>query len=205
MKKLLIATANKHKIVELGRMLATLGYEVMGLEILPDYVSPKESGKTFIENARIKANALREHFLLARKGLTPPSILADDSGIACDDLNGAPGIYSARYARSGATDESNNRKLVRELLKKHDPKMGARYVCALVLLDPDGKEMVVEEKCEGKIVFEPKGSGGFGYDPHFFVEQYGRTMAELTPVEKDAISHRGKALRKLVETLKEKP
>lgn len=201
MKTLLIATANQHKIIELSRMLRGTGFAVIGIDATPGYTPPKENGKTFVANARIKALALREHWQQTKSQSSVPFILADDSGICCDDLNGAPGIYSARYARGKANDTNNNRKLVAELKKITNPKLTAHYTCALVLLEPNGNEHVVEEHCEGKIIFEPQGSGGFGYDPHFYVEKYQRTMAELNAEEKDAISHRGKALRLLAVNL----
>jgi XTP/dITP diphosphohydrolase len=202
MKQLIIASTNKHKTSELSQMLASHGYEVFGVDKFPTYKAPKETGKTFLENARLKAQALKKYLQQVMKPKNGRLILADDSGLACDDLNGAPGIFSARYARGDASDASNNRKLIKELQKITKPKLTAHYVCALVLIDDAGKEWDITETCEGQIVMTPQGSGGFGYDPHFFVPEFGKTMAELDAETKNQISHRGKALKKLVECLK---
>jgi XTP/dITP diphosphohydrolase len=127
--------------------------------------------------------------------------IADDSGIEVPALGGAPGIYSARYAGEGASDEENLAKLLREVPPDGDGRVA--YVCALAYVDPGGREEVVHARCEGTLAHEPRGDGGFGYDPAFVPDDYpdGRTMAELTPKEKDAISHRGRAARKLVARL----
>ena len=202
MKQLIIASTNKHKISELSQMLASHDYEVLGIDKFPTYKAPKETGKTFLENARLKAQALKKFLQQVKKPKEGRLILADDSGIACDDLNGAPGIFSARYARGDASDASNNRKLIKELQKVTEPKLTARYVCVLVLIDDTGKEWDMTETCEGQIVITPQGTSGFGYDPHFFIPTFGKTMAELDAETKNQISHRGKAFKKLASHLK---
>ena len=177
--KLVLATRNPHKVRELASLLAP--HE---LEPLPEDVAlPPEDGETFAANALGKARAAAE--------ATGRPAVADDSGIAADALGGAPGVRSARYAGEGASDEENLAKLLREA----PAGSGLAYVCALAFADPEGgTEHVVEGRCEGTLAPEPRGSGGFGYDPAFVPVQWpDRTMAELTPAEKDAISHRGRA------------
>jgi XTP/dITP diphosphohydrolase len=193
---LLVATGNAHKVREIGEMLAGTMFEVRGSAGLEGFHMPDETGASFTANAQLKARVLRDFLGGAR-----PFILADDSGLECEDLDGAPGIFSARYASAGATDVQNNVKLVTALRALPRAKMAARYVCALCLIFPDGREELVEETCEGRIVFAPRGKGGFGYDPHFFVPECGKTMAELPPALKNEISHRGKALRRVVALL----
>ncbi len=184
--RLVLATRNAHKVRELGPLLAP--HEVVAL---PDEVRlPPEDGETFAENALGKARA-------AAAATGSPAI-ADDSGIAADALGGRPGVRSARFAGEDATDEENLAKLLREA----PPGSAVAYVCALAFVDPAGTEHVVEGRCAGTLAATPRGSGGFGYDPAFVpVEQDGdgpaRTMAELAPREKDAISHRGRAARAL--------
>ena len=184
--RLVLATRNAHKVRELGALLAP--HEI---EPLPDDVElPPETGTTFAENALGKARAAAEQ-------LGCPAI-ADDSGIAAEALDGAPGVYSARYAGEDATDEQNLDKLMREA------PSGSRvsYVCALAYVDLDGTEHVVEGRCEGTLSDEKRGAGGFGYDPAFIPDAHPTsTMAELTPEEKDAISHRGEAARALLAWL----
>lgn len=192
MKTLYIASNNKHKIRELEQMLSGKGFVVKGLQEFPDYKSPEETGKNFMENAHIKALALRKK--IKAKNIF---IIADDSGLECEDLEGAPGIYSARFAGENATDEQNNKKLIEKLKTITHLTRAARYVCALALITPDGKQHEIQETCEGLITFEPKGKNGFGYDPYFYLPEHNKTMAELDPEQKNKISHRGKALQKL--------
>lgn len=202
MKTVYVASTSKHKISELRQMLAPQGYDVSDLTEFADYIPPEEAGTTFLENARIKARALcdflNKHFALHKPRLT---ILADDSGLECDDLDGAPGVYSARYSGANASDTENNSKLISEIGKLQHPTHTARYVCALIFLTPDGAEKSIVETCEGQITFDPKGKNGFGYDPHFYLPELGKTMAELSPEEKNRISHRGKALKRLLAVL----
>ena len=186
MTRLVLSTRNAHKVRELQPLLRP--YE---LDPLPDDVElPPETGETFAENALGKARAAA--------AATGQAAVADDSGIEAAALGGAPGVWSARYAGEGATDEENLRKLLREA----PAGSGLAYVCALAYVDPHGTEHVVEGRCEGTLAAEPRGTGGFGYDPAFVpVEHADRTMAELAPEEKDEISHRGRAARALLTWL----
>jgi XTP/dITP diphosphohydrolase len=189
---LILSTRNPHKMKEMAELLPEVD-----LQPLPDAVElPPETGDTFEANALIKARATHD--------ATGEVTIADDSGIEAADLGGAPGIYSARYAGEGAGDESNLEKLLREV----DTAGGLRraaYVCAIALIDEGGHEYVFEARCEGTLLREPRGSGGFGYDPVFVPDETGhndhRTFAELTPEEKHTISHRGKAVRMLARHL----
>jgi XTP/dITP diphosphohydrolase len=190
--QLFLATGNPHKVREMSALLP--GVE---LKPLPAGVElPPETGDGFEANALIKARAAH--------AATGQATIADDSGIEAADLGGAPGIYSARYAGEGASDESNLAKLLREV----DAAGGERrvaYVCAIALVDESGSECVFEATCEGTLLREGRGEGGFGYDPAFVPDETGpsdhRTMAELSPAEKHAISHRGKAARMLARHL----
>jgi XTP/dITP diphosphohydrolase len=188
----LLATRNRHKLEEMAALLPAL--ELRPLP--PELEAPPEDGDSFEANALIKARAAHR--------ATGEAVIADDSGIAAEDLGGAPGIYSARYAGEGVSDEENLAKLLREV----DAAGGSRraaYVCALVLIDAGGEEHVFEARCEGRLLPEGRGEGGFGYDPAFVPDDTGpddeRTFSELSPAEKHAISHRGRAARMLAEHL----
>jgi XTP/dITP diphosphohydrolase len=179
--KLVLATRNDHKLREFREALP-------GIQIVPlpdDVELPPETGETFMENALGKAQAAYEATGLAA--------IADDSGIEAAALDGAPGVRSARFAGEDATDEENLAKLLRDVPEDGDRSVA--YVCALVHVTADGEEWLFEARCSGTLTSEPRGSGGFGYDPAFVPDDYedGRTMAELTPDEKHAISHRGRA------------
>ena len=184
--RLVLSTRNDHKLRELAELMRP--YE---LDPLPgDVQLPPETGTTFADNALGKARA-------AAAATGRPAI-ADDSGIEAAALNGAPGVWSARYAGDDATDEENLAKLLREVPADGDTRVA--YVCAMAFVEPGGAEDVVHGRCEGRLTHEPRGSGGFGYDPAFVPDDYPRdqrTMAELTPDEKDDISHRGRAAREL--------
>ena len=189
---MILATRNPHKVEEMAELLPGAA-----LQQLPDEVElPPETGNSFEANALIKARSAH--------GATGEVTIADDSGIEAADLGGAPGIYSARYAGEGASDETNLAKLLREVDAAGGQRRAA-YVCAIALIDEDGHEYVFEARCEGTLLREPRGSGGFGYDPAFVPDETGhndeRTMAELTPGEKHAVSHRGKAARMLARHL----
>ena len=190
--QLLAATNNKGKLREYKRMLEPLGFEILSLSDLSLQADPEETGSSFAENARIKAE-----YVCALSGLPA---LADDSGLCVDALDGAPGIYSARY--SGGSDEDNNQKLLQELKDVPTEKRTARFVCAICCAWPDGSFTETEGTCEGKIDFAPVGEEGFGYDPLFLSDEVG-SFGLASPEEKDAVSHRGEALRKLVARLKE--
>jgi XTP/dITP diphosphohydrolase len=191
MSALLLATRNEHKLRELREALP--GVEIDPLP--PEVELPPEEGETFAENALGKARAAH--------AATGRTAIADDSGIEAYGLSGRPGVRSARYAGEDATDEENLAKLLEEVGAQHDRRVA--YVCAIALADEDGSESLFEGRCEGTLAREPRGSGGFGYDPAFLPDDTGpddeRTMAELAPAEKHAISHRGRAARKLAEHL----
>jgi XTP/dITP diphosphohydrolase len=185
--RLVLATRNEHKLREFRTLLAP--HEVLPL---PDDVElPPETGETFEENALDKARA-------ATRATGQPAF-ADDSGIAAAALDGRPGVRSARFAGEAASDEENLRKLLDEVPDDGDRRVA--YVCALAYAAPDGDERVFTERCEGQLAHEPRGDGGFGYDPAFVPSAYddGRTMAELSVEEKDAVSHRGLAARAFLE------
>src|ERR687895_2473440 len=187
--RLVLATRNDHKLRELGQLMRPIE-----LDRLPDEVTlPPEAGTTFADNALAKARAAA--------AATGRTAIADDSGIQAAALGGAPGVWSARFAGEDATDEENLAKLLREVPPDGDTRV--EYVCALACVEPGGAEHLVEGRCEGELTHEPRGSGGFGYDPAFVPIELGggRTMAELSPEEKDAISHRGRAARAMLERL----
>ena len=190
--RLVLSTQNEHKLRELAELMRP--YE---LDPLPEDIQlPPETGTTFADNALGKARA-------AASATGRPAI-ADDSGIEAAALAGAPGVWSARFAGEDATDEQNLQKLLNDVPADGDRRVA--YVCALAYVEPGGREHVVHGRCEGTLATEPRGTGGFGYDPAFIPENYPgdtRTMAELTPREKDAISHRGRAARALVLRLLE--
>jgi XTP/dITP diphosphohydrolase len=192
-KRLLLATRNEGKVRELRSLLASEPIQTETLATHPEASDVEESGKTFDENARLKsAHAARSTGLWA---------LGEDSGLEVDALDGAPGVRSARYAGVQGDHAANNARLMRELEGVEDRR--ARYVCVVALANPDG-EIVATARgtCEGWLLEEPHGSGGFGYDPYFVPERGECTMAELEPAQKDAISHRGQALRSFIPLLR---
>ena len=189
-RRLAFASGNRHKVAEIAAMLAPRGWEVVPLTLTVD-----EDAPTFAGNAEKKARAAQ-----AQSGL--PS-LADDSGLEVDALDGAPGVRSARWAGAHGDDAANNAKLLAELDGVPAARRTARFRCALVFLDGDGARVVAEGACEGRIGESARGDGGFGYDPLFLVDgdAAGRTMAELSPDEKNRISHRARALEALLRAL----
>lgn len=191
--KFIIATNNPKKLKELSRILNPLGINaVSAKEAGVSLDEVEETGETFAENAFLKANAA-----FVKTGF---AAVADDSGLCVDALDGRPGIYSARYGGENATDAERYNKLLNEMKNIPDEERTAHFTSAICCILPDGSRIEVEGICKGKIAFEPFGNGGFGYDPIFM---YGdKSYAELTPAEKDAVSHRGKALRKLQTELK---
>ena len=188
--RLIVATRNEHKLREL-----VVPMRPHQLQPLPDDIElPPETGTTFADNALAKARAAA--------GATGRPAIADDSGIEAAALNGAPGVWSARYAGEHATDEENLAKLLHDVPPDGDTRVA--YVCAMAYVEPGGAEQVVHGRCEGRLTHEPRGNGGFGYDPAFIPDDYpqdDRTMAELSAEEKDAISHRGRAARGLAVEL----
>lgn len=194
MKQIVLATHNKGKIREFQVALAEIGLEGIPVSDIVNIEEPEETGQTFTENAILKAT-----FYMKACGLP---CLADDSGLAVRALNGAPGIYSARYAGLHANDAANNAKLMEDLssVTALDARDG-KYVCALAIVYPNDTIVTAEGYCEGLLLEAPKGEGGFGYDPYFYLPDYKKTMAELPLEEKNHISHRGKALALLMEKL----
>ncbi len=184
--RIVLATRNRGKLVELERILDGLDVQLVTMDEL-GLEQAVEDGDTFEANALIKARAV-----VAATGLPA---LADDSGLEVDALDGAPGVHSARYAGEETDDIRNNTKLVAELDAIPEDERTARFVCAAALVTPDGHEEVVRGTMEGRIVDEARGTNGFGYDPHFVSVGETRTNAELTPAQKDARSHRGAAFR----------
>lgn len=186
---IVVATGNAHKLVEIEAILgrAMPGTRFVAVHQLGDFEDPEETGTTFAENALIKARAA-----VAETGF---AAVADDSGLVVDALNGEPGVYSARYAGVHGDDAANNAKLLRNLADVPTAERTARFMSVVALVRPDGTELTGTGACEGTIGFEGRGSNGFGYDPLFLPEDTpGKTMAELTPEEKNAISHRYHAL-----------
>lgn len=188
-RRLLIATRNKHKLQEIQRILYDFPVQPISLDDISPLPEVLEDGESFAENAVKKA---RENARLSGE-LT----LADDSGLMVDALQGAPGVYSARYSGMDASDESNNQKLLQELKNVPPQERGAQFICVIAAADPQGKVRTVEGICQGRITYQPSGNGGFGYDPLFIPEGYSCTFAELIPAEKNAISHRGRALQQI--------
>jgi XTP/dITP diphosphohydrolase len=197
MSRLLLATANPKKLVELQRILdVALGASrvtLVGLGQIDDYPDVPETGLTFGENALIKARAG-----VSRTGL--PAV-ADDSGLTVDALNGMPGVFSARWAGGHGDDRANLDLLLAQTADVPDEQRGGAFVCAASLVLPNGREHLVEGRMHGRILRATRGEGGFGYDPVFLADGQDRTNAELTPAEKDAISHRGKAFRDLSKVI----
>lgn len=201
MKQVLIATNNAHKVDEIRTALNFEGWEFMTLKEAGVASDPAEDADSFEGNARIKAQAARDAAcaVLGR----PVAVLADDSGLEVDALDGAPGVYSSRYAGEDGDDAANNAKLLAELSEVPAAARAARFVCTLVFIDEDGAEQVARGTIEGAIGFEERGSEGFGYDPLFLPDEFAgeKTLAEVSQERKNGISHRGNALRLLKNQL----
>ncbi|MBQ0983712.1 RdgB/HAM1 family non-canonical purine NTP pyrophosphatase [Streptomyces sp. F63] len=200
MKRLILATRNTHKVTELRAILADAGLgpaaiELVGADAYPEIPDVKETGVTFAENALLKAHALAR--------ATGHPAVADDSGLCVDVLGGAPGIFSARWAGRHGDDKANLDLLLAQLADIADEHRGAHFACAAALALPDGTERVVEGRLTGTLRHTPAGTGGFGYDPVLQPDGETRTCAELTPEEKNAISHRGQAFRALAPLVRE--
>ena len=193
-KRLVIATGNAGKLREFRSLLAGLPFELTSSAELK-LPSPEETGATFLANALLKARHAAT--------LSGSAAVADDSGLEVEALNGAPGIYSARYAGAGADDAANNAKLLRALADLPMEQRRARYRCALVFIENavDAAPLIAEAEWQGLILDAPRGAGGFGYDPYFWLPELDKTAAELKPSEKNRLSHRGRALRALREQL----
>lgn len=195
MNKILFATSNEGKMREIRMIMADENVEICSLKDMGIHVDINEDGKTFEENAAIKAKALRPY--------TDAIILADDSGLEIDYINKEPGIYSARYMGENTSYDIKNANLIERLANARDEERSARFVCAIAALLPDGQLLITRETMEGRIAYEPAGENGFGYDPILYLPEYGMTSAQISPEEKNKISHRGKALRAMREKLRE--
>lgn len=190
--KIFLATGNKHKIKEIEKIFKMDNLEILSINDGIEIPEVEEDGTTFEENSKKKALEIAK--------FTNMITIADDSGLCVDALNGAPGVYSARYAGEHGNDLDNNKKLVAELQGIENRK--ARFVCVITLAKPTGETYSFRGEVEGDIIDNPQGSEGFGYDPHFFMKEYGKTLAEI-PEIKNRISHRARALEKLKENLDE--
>ena len=195
MKKIVFATGNQGKLREVKKILADLNVDIVSMKEEGIQIDVDENGTTCAENAQIKATAIGAH--------TDAIVLADDSGVVIDALNGEPGIYSARYLGEDTSYRIKNQNLIDRLEGVPDEKRTARFVCAIAAALPDGTVLHTEGTIEGIIGYEERGENGFGYDPIFCVQKLGKTTAELTDDEKNAISHRGSALEKMKVLLRE--
>ncbi len=194
--RIVFATGNQNKMREIHEIMDDLGIEIVSMKEAGLFADIEEDGTSFEENARIKAAAIAAN--------CEDIVLADDSGLEVDALNKEPGIYSARYMGEDTSYKIKNQSIIDRLADVPEEKRTARFVCAVAAVFPDGSHKVVRETIEGRIGYEEKGENGFGYDPIFYVPAYGCTTAELSPEQKNAISHRGKALRKIREYIIEK-
>lgn len=187
--KIVFATNNENKVREVGKILRDFRIEVISLKELNINIDIKEDGTTFEENSLIKARAISK--------ITGLPTLADDSGLCIDYLNGEPGIYSARYLGKDTDYDYKNNTIIERLEQAEGAERSARFVCVISLVLPDGREFTEKGVMEGQIAFEQRGENGFGYDPIFYLPELKKTSAELSPDEKNKVSHRGKALRKM--------
>lgn len=193
MKRIIFATGNAGKMREIREIMADTGAEILSMKEAGLSADIEENGSTFEENAIIKAKAIA--------ALTDDIVLADDSGLEVDYLNKEPGVYSARYLGEDTSYEIKNQAILDRLAGVPKEKRTARFVCAIAAAMPDGEVLVTRETIEGYIGEKPAGNGGFGYDPIFYVDEYGCSTAELTEEQKNEVSHRGKALRAMKEKL----
>jgi non-canonical purine NTP pyrophosphatase, rdgB/HAM1 family len=193
MVRFVVATGNKGKLIEIKEIMKDFHFNVISMSEAGIQTDIEETGSTFEENALIKAKAIN--------AITNDIVMADDSGLEVDYLDGAPGIHSARFADEGASDDDRNKKLLGLLQDVPYGKRTARFVCVIAVVFPDGSEFTVRGTCEGIVGEKPVGNGGFGYDPLLYIPEYGMTIAEMDMETKNRISHRGNALRKMVEEL----
>ncbi len=193
-KRIVFATGNAGKVKEIQMIMADMGMEVVSMKEAGITIDIEENGKTYEENAMIKARAVAAY--------TDDIVMADDSGLEIDYLNKEPGIYSARYMGEDTPYSIKNNHLIERLNGVPDEQRTARFVCAIAAVLPDKTELTTRATIEGRIGYEEKGSNGFGYDPIFYVPQFGKTTAELTEEQKNQVSHRGKALKLMKEELK---
>jgi XTP/dITP diphosphohydrolase len=195
MNKLLLATRNSHKKQELQELLRDLRIQIVTLDDIEPLPEVEEDGVTFEENAIKKASV--------NASLSGLVTLADDSGLVVDELDGKPGVYSARFAGEDANDEKNNQKLLKLLKDVQEEKRTARFKCVIAICTPGGKNATIEGSCEGRIAMKPSGHQGFGYDPLFIPQGWEKSFAMLSAEEKNRISHRGKALQKALPVIAE--
>lgn len=193
--EIVLATGNKNKLREFREILSTGGMTIVPQKEFENCPEVIEDGKTFAENALIKARAISKH--------TNRITIADDSGLEVDALDGAPGIYSARFAGEDADDDQNNQKLLKELEGVPEERRGARFTCVIAIVSPSGQERTVEGNYPGRIINQIRGTGGFGYDPVFLDPVSGLTYSEMTAEQKNAISHRSRAILELKKILPE--
>lgn len=193
MEKLIFATGNENKMKEIRMILADCGYEILSMKQAGIDIDIVEDGTTFEENAIIKATAISK--------LAGCVVLADDSGLEVDAMDKAPGVYSARFMGEDTSYDIKNKAIIDKLEGLSGEDRSARFVCAIAAAFPDGRVEVKRGTIEGQIAYEPAGENGFGYDPIFYVPEFGKTTAELSPEEKNMVSHRGKALTMIKEVL----
>lgn len=193
--KLVAATNNEGKVKEIRAIFGALGFEVVSQKEMGIDLDVEETGTTFEENALLKARAAAQ--------IAKIPALADDSGLCVDALDGAPGVYSARYAGEGATDAMLVEKLLKNMAEVPEEKRGAQFVSVVAFVTPDGREFTARGSADGMITFTPAGEGGFGYDPVFYSNELGKTYAEMSAEEKNSISHRYRALMGLKDVLKQ--
>ena len=191
--KIIAATKNKNKLREFGEILK--GFEIISQEEAGVNIDVEETGTTFEENSYLKAKAIYD--------ITGITTIADDSGLCVDALGGEPGVYSARYGGEGCDDKGRVQLLLKNMKDVPNEERTARFVCVITLVGDEGV-LTARGECEGRIDYEPKGENGFGYDPVFYVDRFEKTLAEVTPEEKNSISHRGKALKIFAEKLSKK-
>ncbi len=203
MNKVIFATGNAHKMIEIRQILADLGMEILSQKEAGIFVDVVEDGTTFEENALIKASGIAES-AHKMEGFEGAIVLADDSGLEIDYLNKEPGIYSARYMGEDTSYDIKNQNLIDRLEGVEDEKRTARFVCAIAAAFPDGTKEVVRGTMEGRIGYEIAGENGFGYDPIFYLPEYECTSAELSPEKKNELSHRGEGLRMMRKIIEAK-
>ena len=193
-RTIILASRNKKKTREVSEILAAVGFSVIPVTDFPDVPEVEEDGQTFAENAAKKATEVAQKL--------NQWVIGEDSGLIVDALNGAPGIYSARYSGEGATDDRNNARLIAELATISDDKRGAGYICSVALSNPQGEiRIACEGTCRGRILREANGEGGFGYDPYFLIPEYHQTFGQLSSVVKHRLSHRARAFAKFIPLL----
>jgi len=200
---IVFATSNQGKVREIKEIMKDMDVQVYTMKEAGIDVDVVEDGATFIENAVIKAKEIARH-AAQTEAFDDAVVMADDSGLVIDALHGEPGVRSARYMGHDTSYDEKNKNLIERMADVKEEKRTARFVCAIAAVYPDGTLLTVQESMEGRIAYEPSGENGFGYDPIFYLPEYGCTSADISPEEKNAISHRGKALRSISIKMQEK-